>query len=232
MRFPSPLIKGTLTKKHRRFIVDVTLEDGTMVTAHCPTMGRMQGVSEPGRPVMLSDSGLETRRNRLTWELTDINGTWVGMNSSVPLKVLIESIEENRIPSLKGFGEIQVGATYGHRNKIDVMLQGMEHNCFIGTFHVSWAENGVAFFPDVPSPRITKSIHQLSEIARQGHRAVAFFFVQRDDCTLFKPADDVDKVFLKAMLAAQSSGVEIMVYQARITTEAITLGTPLPCSLE
>ena len=232
MRFPSPLIKGTLVKKYRRFIIDVRLEDGTMVTAHCPTMGIMQGVSEPGRPVMLSDSGLETRRNKLTWELVDIDGTWVGVNSSVPVKVLIESIEASRIATLKGLSDVQVDATYGHGNKIDLMLQGMEHNCFINTFHVSWVENGVALFPDTPSARMTKSIQQLTEIARQGHRAVAFFLVQRSDCSLFKPAEHVDKDFLKALLGAQSAGVEIMVYQAHITLEEITLGKSLPYSLE
>ena len=232
MRFPSTLIKGTLVKKYRRFIVDIRLEDGTVVTAHCPTMGVMQGISEPGHQVMLSDSGLETRRNKLTWELVDINGTWVGVNSALPLKVLVESIEEKLIPSLTGFTEIQVDATYGHHNKIDVMLLGMEHNCFINAFHVSWVEKDIALFPDVPSPRMVKSIQQLTEIAPQGHRAVAFFLVQRSDCSLFKPAEEVDKIFLKTMLAAQSAGVEIMVYQAQITPEAITLGKPLPYSLE
>ena len=232
MRFPSPLIKGTLVKKYRRFIIDVRLQDGSMVTAHCPTMGVMQGISEPGRPVMLSNSGLETRRNKLTWELVDIDGTWVGVNSSFPLKVLIESINAKSIASLNGFGEAHISATYGRGNKIDVMLQGMELNCFINTFHVSWAENGIALFPDTPSPRMTKSIQQLGEIAQQGHRAIAFFFVQRNDCSLFKPAEHVDKDFLKALLAAQGAGVEIMVYQAHITLEEITLGKSLPYSLE
>lgn len=232
MRFPSPLIKGTLVKKYRRFIVDVRLEDGSKVTAHCPTMGVMNGVSEPGRPVMLSDSGLDTRRNRLTWELINIDGTWVGVNSAVPARVLIESIEEKRIPSLNGFGEIQADVTYGHGNKIDVMLLGMEHNCFIDTFPVSWVENDTALFPDTPSSRMTKSVQQLEGIAEQGHRAVGFFFVQRGDCTLFKPAKHVDKDFQKAIVAAQNAGVEIIVYQAHITTQAITLGTPLPFSLD
>lgn len=232
MRFPSPLIKGTLVKKYRRFIVDVKLADGSMVTAHCPTMGPMNGVSEPGSPVMLSDSGLETRRNRLTWELINIDGTWVGVNATVPARVLIESIGEKRIPPLNGFGEIQADVTYGHGNKIDVMLPGMEHNCFINTFSVSWVENDTALFPDSPSSRMTRSVEQLKEIAEQGHRAVGFFLVQRGDCSAFKPAKHVDKEFHKSIVAAQRAGVEIMVYQAHITTEAIILGTPLPFSLD
>ena len=231
MRFPSPLIKGTLVKKYRRFIVDVRLEDGSIVTAHCPTMGAMNVVPDEARPVMLSDSGLEARRHKLTWELIDINGAWVGVNSSVPRKVLVESIVQRQIPSLKGFGELQADATYGLHNKIDVMLLGMDHNCFIDTFHVNWVENDVALFPDTPSPRLAKSIQQLAEIARQGHRAVAFFLVQRSDCSVLKPAEHVDKEFLKALLSAQSAGVEILAYKAKITLETITLGESLPYSL-
>jgi sugar fermentation stimulation protein A len=195
-------------------------------------MGVMNAIPEAGSRVMLSDSGLETRRHRLTWELIEINGTWVGVNSSVPRRVLLESIDQHLIPSLKGFGEVQVDATYGHGNRIDMMMQGMEHNCFINAFPVNWVENNVALFPDIPSPRMTRSVQQLAEIAKQGHRAVGFFFVQRGDCSLFRPAEQVDRDFLKAMLAAESAGVEIMPYRGNITPEEITLGTPLPYSLE
>jgi sugar fermentation stimulation protein A len=232
MRFPSPLIKGSLIKKYRRSIADVRLEDGSVVTAHCPTMGPMNNIPEAGATVMLSDSGLESRRHQLTWELVEIDGKWVGVNSAVPRKVLVESIAQKLIPSLRGFSNIQVDVTYGHGNKIDVMLEGMEHNCFINTFHVSWVDSGTALFPDAASPRLGKALEQLTEIAQQGHRAVAFFLVQRSDCSRFKPAEDVDRDFLKAMLAAQSAGAEFLVYQARISPEAITLGKPIPYSLE
>ena len=232
MRFASPLIKGTLIKKYRRFIVDVRLEDGTTVTAHCPTMGIMNGLSDPGSVVMLSDSGLETRRHKLTWELIEVNGMWVGVNSATPRKVLVESIEQGLIPTFKGFDAPQVDVKYGHGNTIDVMLQGMEHNCFIDTFHVSWVKQDVALFPDVAAPRMTKSIHQLTEIAQQGHRAAAFFFVQRGDCSVFKPAEEIDKDFLKAMLAAKSAGVDIIAYRGNVSAQGITLGTPIPCSMD
>jgi sugar fermentation stimulation protein A len=192
----------------------------------------MQGISEPGRTVMLSDSGLETRRNRLTWELLDLNGMWVGVNTAIPLKVLVESIKAKAIPSLTEFGEPHVDVRYGHGNRIDVMLEGMEQNCFIDAFHVSWVENGVAMFPEVPSPRVTKSFQQLTEIAQQGHRAVAFFLVQRSDATLLRPVAEAGANFLNAMRTARDAGVQLAVYQAIISLEEITLGPTISCSLE
>ncbi|MDB2474674.1 DNA/RNA nuclease SfsA, partial [Amylibacter sp.] len=34
MKFESSLIKGTLIKRYKRFLADVTLENGSIVTAH------------------------------------------------------------------------------------------------------------------------------------------------------------------------------------------------------
>ena len=50
-----PLVPGTLIKRYKRFLADVKLNDGTVVTAHCPNTGSMTICSEPGRPVYISE---------------------------------------------------------------------------------------------------------------------------------------------------------------------------------
>jgi len=45
------LISGTLIKRYKRFMADVRLKNGDMVTAHCPNTGSMQECCESGRPV-------------------------------------------------------------------------------------------------------------------------------------------------------------------------------------
>ncbi|MRR39345.1 DNA/RNA nuclease SfsA, partial [bacterium] len=35
MRLPTPLYSGTLIRRYQRFLADVQLADGTIVTAHC-----------------------------------------------------------------------------------------------------------------------------------------------------------------------------------------------------
>jgi len=90
----------------------------------------------------------------------------------------------------------------------------------------------IGLVPDAVSESPKKSLYELTEIAGQGHRAVAFFLVQRGDCEIFKPAEQIDRDYLKAILKAQSAGVEIIVYRAAVTPQEITLGVPLPHSLE
>ncbi|TNE35583.1 MAG: DNA/RNA nuclease SfsA, partial [Alphaproteobacteria bacterium] len=48
MRFAAPLIKGTLIKRYKRFLSDIELESGEVVTAHVANPGSMMGLKEPG----------------------------------------------------------------------------------------------------------------------------------------------------------------------------------------
>jgi sugar fermentation stimulation protein A len=232
MKFPTKLLGGKLVKRYRRFLVDVQLDSGTVVTAHCPNSGTMVGCCEPGRPVLLSESKDPHRRNAYTWEMINMNGTWVGVNVSVPRKVVAESLRHKRIPPFAGFTDLTLDAEYGHRKTVDILMQGPEHNLFMNVYHVAWAENGVAKFPETPNARARKGLADLTEIAEQGHRAVALFFVQRGDCRVLAPAVDVDPEFGNIVRTAQRQGVELMAYRADVSPDGIFLGVPIPCVLD
>ncbi len=76
MRFPSPLKRGRLVRRYKRFLADVVLDDGQEITASCPNTGSMLGLCAPGAAVWLSESDSATRKYRHTWELIedDIGG--------------------------------------------------------------------------------------------------------------------------------------------------------------
>ena len=231
MKFPSPLLCGTLLKRYRRSLVDVKLDDGAIVTAHNAAFGQMTGCSQLGRPVMLSESKDKGRRHPHTWEMIEMNGVWVGVNPSNAHKLVAEAIAEKRIPSLLEY-EHQPEVNFAPQRKIDLFFQGLEQNCFVNVHNVTWAEDGIAFFPDTASPPAQKAMQELTVIAKQSHRAIAIFVVQRGDCEKFRPADNIDRTFLRNILAAHSAGVEILVYRAVVTPSEILLGDLIPYSLD
>ena len=161
-----------------------------------------------------------------------MNSSWVGVNVATPRKVVAESLQAKLIPSLNQYNEILLDAEYGRGNKVDIMMHGAEQNVFINVHHVAWTENRVAKFPETPNARARKGLKELTDIAAQGHRAIAFFFVQRDDCTSFSPAVSVDAEFRKIFRVAQKQGVEMMAYRAKITPEEITLGNSIPIAVD
>jgi len=231
MKFKSPLIAGTIVKRYRRSLADVKLESGELVTVHSPGLGPMTGCYQPGMPVLLSDSQDTSRKHGLTWELISIDNTWIGINPSVARKVLQESVESGVIPSLRSY-QIQRETRYGLNRRTDLILQGMENNCFINAYSISWVENGDALFPEVPNPRVRDQIAELGDITAKGHRAMIFLFVQRDDAVRVRLADEIDADIPGALRVARTAGVEIVAYRARITREEIDLGDQIDIAFD
>ncbi len=227
MNFPSPLQRGTLIRRYRRFLADVRLDGGRTVTAHCPSPGMLRGCSEPGSAVLLSDSGDSRRRHRLTWEITDLAGSLVCVNAPLCRRLLLEAVAAHAIPIPGPFSGAGTAAPSGTHRSVDLFLHGMERNAFVNLFTATWAREGTALFPDAPGGQAGAALRHLADIARGGHLAVSIFLVARGDCTCLKPAEELNRPFMKAMLEARSAGVELLAYAARVTPDGVSLGDPL-----
>ena len=88
------LIPGNLLKRYKRFLVDVKLETGETVTAHCPNTGSMKGCCEPGRTVYLSMHDNPKRKYKYTWELIAMPTSLVGVNTLTPNRLVYDSIAQ------------------------------------------------------------------------------------------------------------------------------------------
>ena len=247
MKIEGPLIEGTLILRYKRFLADVELADGRRLTVHCPNSGRMTACSEPGRPVLISDSENPKRKLRYTLEMIRMGRTWVGVNTGRPNRVVRSLIEADRIPELQGYEEVRPEVFYGpeKRSRIDLRLTPGDGDprppCWVeiknSTLRVDEREGDegrlipTAAFPDAVSARGTKHLEELTAIRRAGERAVIFFFIGRADCRRFRPADEIDPVYGRALRDAVAAGVEILAYRMRFTRDAVHLVDRLPVTL-
>ena len=72
--------------------------------------------------------------------------------------------------------------------------------------------------------RGARHLDELSDMVREGHRAMMFYLVQRTDCRRFDLARDLDPVYGEAFDRARSAGVEILCFGTDISTEGVVLG--------
>lgn len=227
MRLP-PLVAGTLVKRYKRFLADVTLEDGSLVTVHCPNSGSMMGCATPGSRVLLSSSSNSTRKYPFGWELVQVDGFWVGINTGLPNRLTREAIEDGTVVELQGYATIRPEVPYGERSRIDLLLEGLTGRCFVEVKNVTLEESGRALFPDAVTTRGQKHLRELMRVVREGDRGVIFFTVQRGDANSVSPADMIDPEYGRLLRLAMDNGVEALAYRALVTPEEIKLTERLP----
>ncbi|MFH1116277.1 MAG: DNA/RNA nuclease SfsA [Pseudomonadota bacterium] len=227
------LLSGTLLRRYKRFMADVKLRNGHTVTAHCPNSGSMKGCSEPGRTVYLSRSANMKRRLRYTWEMIEMPGSLVGVNTMVPNKLVARSIVDGQLELLAGYSQLQREVRCGANSRLDLVLSSPGgEQCFIEIKNCTLIEDGVAYFPDAVTARGRKHLVELRNLVQMGHRSVIFFLIQRMDATAFSPADHIDPDYGRELRDALAAGVEIMAYDVSLDRERIVIRNRLPCRME
>lgn len=231
MILPQPLYHGTLIRRYQRFLADVELDDGTVVTAHTANTGSMKGCALPGNRVILSVSDNPGRKFPYTWELVHADGFWAGINTRYPNILAREGILDGTIAELSGYESLREEVRYGEGSRIDILLSGSRGWCYVEVKNVTLVENGAALFPDAVTARGQKHLRELTEMVRQGHRGVNLFVVQRGDGDHVAPADLIDPAYGKGLREAAASGVELLAYRAEVTPGEIRLTQRLPVRL-
>jgi sugar fermentation stimulation protein A len=231
MRFPSPLFQGTLIQRYKRFLADVLLPSGEIVTAHCTNTGSMMGCKEPGSAVYVSRCDKPGRRLLYTWEMIRVNGGWVGINTLHANRLVAEALEAGVIRELQGCQSIRREVCTRRRIRLDACLETSSGLCFVEVKNVTLAAEGVAAFPDAVSERGTKHLKELIRLRRNGYRTVVVFVVQRGDCDCFRPADEIDQEYGRWLRSAVKAGIEILPYRAAVTPKEIVLTERLAMKL-
>lgn len=234
MRLPSPLVRGTLIQRYKRFLADVRLDDGRLVTATCPNTGSMIGLTAPGSVVWLSESDSATRKYRFTWELVEADlgrgPTLVGINTNHPNRLVAEAIAARRVKALAGYPGLRREVKYGRSSRIDILLECAEKGlCYVEIKNVHLSRrHGLAEFPDSVTERGTKHLAEMSDMVRAGHRAVMVYLIQRSDAKRLALARDVDAGYGAAFDAAMAAGVEAIALRCRMSPEEIVVDRPVP----
>ena len=232
MRWPEPLIPGRLVRRYKRFLADVALADGGLVTVHCPNPGRMLGLDAPGARVWLSRSARASRKLPLTLELVEVAGGLVGINTMHPNRLVDEALRQGLVAELSGYEKIRREVGYDRGCRVDFLLQGGGRpDCFVEVKNVHLKRTAGAEFPDTATARGVRHLGALGRQVANGARAVVLYVVQRTDCADFRLAADLDPCYAAAAGAASAAGVETLCRACRVALDEIRLAAALPIVL-
>lgn len=222
---------GHMIRRYKRFLMDVQLADGTVVTAHCPNSGSMLGCMGQGWPVMLSakPEGLP-----YTAEAVYDGTVWIGVHTGRCNAAARAAIELGFWPELAPpWTSIRHEAQVRPGVRLDLLLESPQRRVHVEVKHVTMAlAEGLVCFPDARSSRAAKHMQTLQDLARSGQEAAVIFMADRLDATMVAPCDSIDPVFGATLREAAAAGVLVLAGVMGPTPEGLLLQGPLPMLLE
>jgi len=222
-----PLIEGVLIKRYKRFLADIKLESGEVVTAHCANTGPMKGLLTEGAKVRISVSHSPKRKLPFTWEQVSVLGPknediWVGINTLFANKLIKKVIERNLLNEIIGEIEtIKSEVPYGKdkKSRIDFFLTPKssnpdKRNIYLEVKNTTWIKENVALFPDTVTERGQKHLRELKELIPES-KSVLVLCITRKDAVFFAPGNEADPIYGSLFRESVSAGM-----------------IPIPCSFE
>lgn len=215
-----------MIRRYKRFLADIELPDGRVVTAHCPNPGAMLGLQDPGVTVWVEPNDDPRKKLDWGWRLVQTrDGAMVGIDTGAANRVVAAALAEGAIPGMSG--NMRAEVKYGAASRVDFLIDNGGALTYLEVKSVTLKRGDWAEFPDTVTKRGAKHLRELQDVVAGGHRAVLLYLVQRDDCTRFRVAEDLDPGYADAARAARAGGVEIMCYDTVLSPQGVRLNRAL-----
>lgn len=221
------IIKGKFIERPNRFVAIVET-DGGIVNAHVKNTGRCRELLIPGATVYLEDFTDRMGSRKLRYSLVGVEKgeMMVNMDSQAPNKVIGESLKSGKLV-LPGMTELEVikpEAIYGE-SRLDFYIKDRKgREGYIEVKGVTLETGGHAMFPDAPTERGVKHLHELAGVVKEGKKAFIIFVIQMKGVKSFAPNDERHKAFGDALREASRSGVRTLAYDCVVGEDFILLG--------
>src|SRR6202021_360768 len=216
MQFVSKLIPATLARRYKRFLADVVLDDGDMMTVHVANPGAMTGLDRPFSRIWISNSDNPMRKLPFSWELVEADfgagPELVGVNTVNPNILVNDVLPTGLIPELRDYTSVRREVKYGTNSRVDFLLERTGRQpCYLEVKNVHLMRKpGLAEFPDCVTARGAKHLGELATVVAGGARAVQLYIIQIPSADRFTVARDIDPAYAAAFDRHRARGVEML----------------------
>lgn len=213
--------KAIFLERPNRFIAYADL-NGERVKCHVKNTGRCKELLIPGEAVVfLEDHGENTNR-KTRYSLVKVvkNGRIINMDSQAPNQIAFDWIKSGGL--YEDISCVKREVKYGN-SRFDIYYErGNGIKGFMEVKGVTLEEDNIARFPDAPTERGIKHIHELIEAHKNGYEANILFVIQMTGVDHFEPNYRTHAEFGEALKEAKAAGVNVMAIDCIVTEDAVT----------
>lgn len=224
----SDLLAGHLVSRYKRFFADIKLDNGEIITAHCANTGPMTGICKIGSPVLVSYHSSPKRKLAYSWEAIYLEEQWIGINTSLPNRVIGHMLEHHLLPELEPYTEFKGEVAYGNeKSRIDFLLtdassgENSKKN-YLEIKNTTWCIGNLALFPDTVTTRGQKHLRELMSVIKEDTSATLIFFINRGDCDRFAAGAQADPEYSRLLIQAIAKGVKVLPLRFKVEPTKIT----------
>ena len=210
------IVDGILVDRPNRFIAYVEV-NGAVETVHVKNTGRCRELLLPGTAVRLEVSDNQKRKTK--YDLVAVHKQelgWVNMDSQAPNKVVGEWLAK------QGYDYIKPEFTYG-KSRIDFYMEKGEQKYLMEVKGCTLEVDGIGYFPDAPTERGVKHLHELAQAQQAGYRCAVAFVIQMEVITEVRPNVSTQPEFGTALAEAKAAGVRMLFLLCRVGRDSLEI---------
>lgn len=207
---------GIFIDRPNRFVAHVNI-NGIVETVHVKNTGRCKELLLPGASVRMEVADNPNRKTKYDLVAVHKQGLgWVNMDSQAPNKVVAEWL------ALQGYTFIKPEYPYG-RSRIDFYMEKGAQKYLMEVKGCTLEIDGIGYFPDAPTERGVKHLHELAQAQRDGYQCAVAFVIQMEGITEVRPNIHTQPEFGAALTAAKKAGVQVLFLLCRIERDTLEI---------
>ena len=210
---------GKFISRPNRCIANVEV-DGKIEVCHVKNTGRCKELLIPNATVYIQRNDNPNRKTKFSLIGVLKGNKKINIDSQVTNKVVNEWISEGML--FKDVTLVKPECKYKN-SRFDFYVETKSKKIFIEVKGATLEENGIVRFPDAPTERGVKHIHELVECINEGYEAYIIFVIQMKEVLYFTPNDLTHKAFGDALREAERKGVHILAIDSEVTEDSIEL---------
>ncbi len=220
--------KAAFLSRPNRFIAQVLLE-GQEVTVHVKNTGRCKELLVPGCTVYLEKSPNPERKTAYDLVAVEKGKRLINMDAQAPNKLFAEWAQAGHFRS--GLTLLRPETTF-EQSRFDFYWEAPDARGFVEVKGCTLEEDGWTYFPDAPTDRGVKHLHELVRAREQGYGAAVCFVIQMEDVDGFSPNDATHPAFGDALREAAAGGVEVLALECAVEPNGAWITKPVPVRLK